>query len=87
MLRRFDSVFPAEAAGLAIEAAHLPGFASESGRARPHGVGSGPFYFHFIMHLHICQADDYECNEIFSAPSAHVRVCVTGFSLFAVYIT
>nr|DAJ42317.1 MAG TPA: hypothetical protein [Caudoviricetes sp.] len=39
------------------------------------------------MHLHICQVCDYECHEIFSAPSAHVRVCVTGFSLLPVYIT
>ncbi|MCI7810703.1 MAG: hypothetical protein MR552_01980 [Clostridiales bacterium] len=72
---------------MAIEAAHLPGFASEIGRARPHGVGSGPFYFHFIMRLHICQENYYVCHEIFSAPSAHVRVRVTGFSLSTVYIT
>jgi hypothetical protein len=53
--RRFGGVFAAQRADLAIEAAHSPGFAWEIGRLRPRGVGSGPFYFHFIMHLHICQ--------------------------------
>jgi hypothetical protein len=86
-LRRFGGIFPAEAAALAVEAAHLPGFASEIGCAWPHSVGSGPFYFHFIMHLHICQAKYYVRNEKYSAPSAHVRVITTGFSASEVYIT
>lgn len=76
----------AETAGLAIEAVHLPGFASETGLLRPHGVGSGPFYFHFIMHLHICQAKYYAHHGKISVPSTHVRVFVTGSSLFVVYI-